>query len=244
MSTGPNLDTNADAAELARFAAIAHRWWDVNGPQAALHAINPVRLEYIAARVQLRGARLLDLGCGGGLLAEALAREGARVTGIDLAGELIDIARLHLMETRQSGASLDLDYRLQSAEALAQDEPGCFDAVVCMELLEHVPDPQSVLDACARLLKPGGLLLASTLNRTPAAFALAIVGAEYLTGLIEPGTHDWRKFIKPSEFAAGLRRAGLELEEISGLGFDPLRRRAWIGTNPEVNYLGVARKPA
>lgn len=235
---------NVDPAELARFSALAARWWDPQGPQAPLHTLNPARLGYIAARLPLRAARVLDVGCGGGLLSEAMAREGASVLGIDLAADLVDVARLHLLESRQAGERLLLDYRVQAVEALADAEPASFDAVTCMELLEHVPDPQSMLDACARLLKPGGRLFVSTLDRTPEAFALAIVGAEYLTGLIEKGTHDWRRFIRPSELAAGLRRAGLELEGLDGLQYDPLRRKAWVGGSTRVNYLCSARKPA
>jgi len=238
------IAANADPAELARFSALAARWWDPQGPQGPLHALNPARLAYVAGQCPLPGARILDVGCGGGLLSEAMAGEGAEVLGIDLAADLVDVARLHLLERRQAGEHLQLDYRVQAAEALADEAPGAFDLVTCMELLEHVPDPQSMLDACAVLLKPGGRLVVSTINRTPAAFALAIVGAEYLTGLIERGTHDWRRFIKPSELAAGLRRAGLELRQVDGLHYDPLRRRARVGRGTAVNYLCVAQKPA
>ena len=235
---------NVDPAEIARFSAIAARWWDPQGPQGPLHALNPARLGFIAGRHPLRGSDVLDVGCGGGLLAEAMAREGARVLGIDLAADLVDVARLHALERRQAGEVLSLDYRVQAVESLAEEAPGRFDVVTCMELLEHVPDPQSVLTACAALLKPGGVLFASTLNRTPAAFALAIVGAEYVTGLVERGTHDWRRFIRPSELAAGLRRAGLVLEESTGLHYDPIRRTAHVGPGTAVNYLVMARKPA
>lgn len=234
---------NADPAEIAKFSALAHRWWDPQGPQAPLHALNPARLAYVAAHQPLRGARVLDLGCGGGLLSEALARAGASVLGIDLSPELIDIARLHLLERRQAGESLAVEYRVADVEALAGAVPGSFDAITCMEMLEHVPDPRRVLAASARLLKPGGRLFLSTLNRTPAAFALAIVGAEYLAGLLPRGTHDYRQFIRPAELAAGLREAGLEPEEVSGLRYDPLRRSARVGGAPSVNYLCVARKP-
>src|SRR5688572_17415884 len=199
-------DDNFNQAELDKFGALAQRWWDPEGPQKALHALNPARLGYVADRTALQGARILDVGCGAGLLSEALARNGAEVTALDLAPELIKVAKLHRLE---SGVSVD--YRLQSAESLAQEMPGQFDAVTCMEMLEHVPDPAAVVRACAELLKPGGRLFVSTLNRTPAAFALAIVGAEYLTRLVPKGTHQYRDFIKPSELAGWLRDNGLQL---------------------------------
>lgn len=234
---------NFDQAELDKFGALANRWWDPDGPQKALHALNPPRLEYIRRRWPLRGARVLDVGCGGGLLSESLAREGAEVTAIDLAPELVRVARLHRLESLQSQPGLAIDYRLQSVEALAQERPGGYDAVACMELLEHVPDPLSVVQACARALKPGGRLFLSTLNRTPAAFALAIVGAEYLAGLLPKGTHHYAAFIRPSELAVWLRQAGLQVEDVSGLFYDPLRQRARLSGRTEVNYLACAAKP-
>jgi 2-polyprenyl-6-hydroxyphenyl methylase/3-demethylubiquinone-9 3-methyltransferase len=188
-------------------------------------------------RVELQGARILDVGCGGGLLSEALAREGAQVTALDLAPDLVEVAKLHLLES-----NLRVDYRLQSVESLAEAMPGAFAAITCMEMLEHVPDPGSVLAACASLLKPGGRLLLSTLNRTPAAFAVAIVGAEYVAGLLPRGTHSYGSFIKPSELGAWLREAGLQLEDVSGLAYDPVRRKAWIGKRTDVNYLACAVK--
>jgi len=197
-----------------------------------------VRLNYIAERVTLKGARALDVGCGGGILSEALARAGVEVTGIDLAPRVLDVARLHLHES-----ALTVDYREISVEALAQESPAAFDAIACMELLEHVPDPGSVIAACATLLKPGGRLFLSTLNRTPAAFALAIVGAEYALNLLPRGTHHYAQFIRPSELAAALRSASLELEDISGLAYNPLTRRARISQSTQVNYLACARKP-
>ena len=233
--SGPNVRQ----AELHKFGALANRWWDENGPQKALHALNPVRLQYVADRVPLAGAKVLDVGCGAGLLSEALAGEGARVTAIDLAPELIDVARLHQLE-----AGLEIDYRLQSVEDLAAELPGSFDAVTCMEMLEHVPDPGSVIEACARLLKPGGMLFLSTLNRTPAAFALAIVGAEYVARLLPKGTHQYRDFIKPSELGAWLRGAGLQLEDVSGLLYEPWKHAARLTSRTDVNYLACARKPA
>ena len=231
--------SNVRQAELHKFGALANRWWDPDGPQKALHALNPVRLEYVGDRTSLPGARVLDVGCGAGLLSEALAGEGARVTAIDLAPELIDVAKLHQLE-----AGLQIDYRLQSAEDLAAELPGTFDAVTCMEMLEHVPDPGSVIEACARLLKPGGMLFLSTLNRTPAAFALAIVGAEYVARLLPKGTHQYRDFIKPSELGAWLRAAGLQLEDVSGLLYEPWKHAARLTSRTDVNYLACARKPA
>ena len=233
--------SNVDPAEIAKFSALANRWWDPNGPQAPLHVLNPARLGYVSKRFALRGAQVLDVGCGGGLLSEALAREGAKVTAIDLSKELIDIARLHLLDVRQEEPKLSVDYRLSSIEALAQVEPASFDAITCMEMLEHVPDPQSVLHACARLLKPGGALFVSTLNRTPAAFALAIVGAEYIANLLPKGTHDYRQFIRPAELARGLREAGFSVDDVSGLQYDPIRRSAKVAAGTAVNYLCEAR---
>lgn len=229
---------NASQAELDKFNALASRWWDPQGPQKALHALNPVRLEYVAARTPLDGARVLDVGCGGGLLSEALALRGAQVTAIDLAPELLQVARLHGLE---SGVAVD--YRLASVEALAADAAGTFDAVTCMELLEHVPDPASVLAACAQLLRPGGRLFVSTLNRTPAAFALAIVGAEYVARVLPRGTHQYRDFIRPSELAAWLREAGLALEAVHGLAYEPWRNGARLARRTDVNYLASAVKP-
>ncbi|WP_146909877.1 bifunctional 2-polyprenyl-6-hydroxyphenol methylase/3-demethylubiquinol 3-O-methyltransferase UbiG [Arenimonas daejeonensis] len=228
---------NASQAELDKFGALANRWWDPLGPQRPLHELNPARLGYVRDRVALPGARVLDVGCGAGLLSEALAREGADVTALDLAPELIDVARLHLLES-----GLKVDYRLQSVETLAAESPASFDAITCMEMLEHVPDPGAIVKACATLLKPGGRLFLSTLNRTPAAFAVAIVGAEYVARLLPRGTHDYKQFIKPSELAAWLRAAGLQAEDVSGLAYDPIRRKAWVGGPTAINYLACAVK--
>ena len=241
--SGSSATANVNPAEVAKFSALANRWWDPDGPQAPLHVLNPARLGYVSARQPLRGARVLDVGCGGGLLSEAMAREGARVLGLDLSPELIDIAKLHRLESTQGGAILDLDYRVQAVESLADAEPGTFDAITCMEMLEHVPEPGSILEACARQLKPGGRLFVSTINRTPAAFALAIVGAEYVAGLLAKGTHDYRSFIKPSEITRVLRAVGLEVEDASGLHYDPLRKTAKVAPGTRVNYLLCARKP-
>ena len=230
--------SNVSQAELDKFNSLASRWWDPQGPQKALHALNPARLRYVADRVALRDATVLDVGCGGGLLSEALAAEGARVTAIDLAPDLLKVARLHGLES-----GVQVDYRQQSVESLAAERPGSFDAITCMELLEHVPDPVSVVAACASLLKPGGRLFLSTLNRTPAAFALAIVGAEYVARMLPRGTHRYRDFIRPSELAGWLRGQGLQLEDVSGLAYAPWRDAARLSRRTDVNYLACARKP-
>jgi len=229
---------NFRQSELDKFGALAHRWWDPDGPQKALHALNPPRLAYVADRVALNGARVLDVGCGGGLLSEAMAQAGAQVIAIDLAPDLVKIARLHGLES-----GVKVDYRVQSVEALAAEQPGAFDAVTCMEMLEHVPDPGAIVASCAALLKPGGRMFVSTLNRTPAAFALAIVGAEYIARLLPKGTHQYRDFIKPSELAAWLREAELELEDVSGLMYKPWRNAARLTARTDVNYLACAVKP-
>ena len=230
---------NFSQAELDKFGALANRWWDPDGPQTALHALNPARLDYVAKRAKLQGVTALDVGCGGGLLSEALAKAGAEVTAIDLAPELVKVARLHKLESK-----VTVDYRLQSAESLAAERPGAFDVVTCMEMLEHVPDPAAIIAACATLLKPGGRLFLSTLNRTPAAFALAVVGAEYVARLLPKGTHHYQDFIKPAELAAWLRAAGLQLEDVSGLMYEPWRNAARIIGRTDVNYLACAYKPA
>jgi len=234
-----NASANVDPAETAKFDKLARTWWDPDGESRPLHDLNPVRLNYVAQRVALRGARVLDVGCGGGILSEALAGAGAEVTGIDLAPRVLEVARLHLHESGRK-----VDYREVSIEALALEAAGAFDAITCMEMLEHVPDPGSVIGACATLLKPGGRLLLSTLNRTPFAFGAAILGAEYVLNLLPRGTHHYAQFIRPSELASALRAAGLELEDVSGLAYNPLSRRAWIAQSVQVNYLACARKPA
>ncbi len=230
---------NFSQGELDKFDELAQRWWDPAGPQKALHALNPARLGYVSERCTLRDAAVLDVGCGGGLLSEALAHVGARVTALDLAPNLLKVARLHGLES-----GIKVDYREMAVERLAEESPGSFDAITCMEMLEHVPEPASIIDACARLLKPGGRLFVSTLNRTPAAFALAIVGAEYIARVLPKGTHQYRDFIKPSELATWLRAAGLELEDVSGLMYEPWRNAARIVSRTDINYLACARKPS
>jgi 2-polyprenyl-6-hydroxyphenyl methylase/3-demethylubiquinone-9 3-methyltransferase len=234
----PAEGANASAAELAQFDRMAARWWDADGESRPLHDLNPVRLDYVRSRAQLAGAQALDVGCGGGLLSEPLARAGATVTAIDLAPSLIDVARLHLLE---SGVAVD--YRLTSVEELARDLPQRFDVVTCMEMLEHVPEPASVIESCARLLKPGGRLFLSTLNRTPRAFAAAIVGAEHVLRLLPRGTHHYAQFLKPSEIAGDLRASGLVLDDLRGIAWNPFTRRARLTSSVEINYIACARKP-
>jgi 2-polyprenyl-6-hydroxyphenyl methylase/3-demethylubiquinone-9 3-methyltransferase len=230
--------SNVDSQEVARFNEVAARWWDADGPFRPLHELNPERLAFIAARQPLKGARIADIGCGGGILSEAMARAGAEVTAIDLAPEALDVARLHAIES-----GLTVDYRLVSAEALADQMPGQFDAVTCLEMLEHVPDPLSVLRACAALLKPGGRLFLSTLNRTPKAFALGIVGAEYVLGLLPRGTHRYERFLKPSELRRALVDLGFDQLEYEGLSYDPFTRRARRNADLSINYLVAAVRP-
>lgn len=230
---------NVDPAEIAKFEAMAQRWWDPAGEFRPLHDLNPARLDYIESRARLADSRVADVGCGGGLLAEGMARRGARVTGIDLAPGPLGVARLHALE-----GGIEVDYRLQSVDDLAAEMPGAFDVVTCLEMLEHVPEPSRVVAALARLARPGGRVFCSTLNRGPKAFALAIVGAEYLLRLLPPGTHEYARFIRPSELARYGREAGLELEELAGLAYDPFTRSARITRDTSVNYLACFRCPA
>ena len=237
MSTS---DVNADPAELKKFESIASRWWDPTSEFRPLHEINPLRLDYVDRRAGLAGKRVLDVGCGGGLLSESMASRGARVTGIDLGAANIDVARLHLLES-----GLDVDYRCIAVEALAAEQPAAFDVVTCMELLEHVPDPASVIAACARLVTPGGLVFLSTLNRSPKSYLFAIVGAEYVLGMLPKGTHDFAKFIRPSELDRWLRAAGLALDHMTGLTYNPLTRTYALDPDDvAVNYMVCAHRPA
>lgn len=230
-------DLNADQRELEKFGEVAHRWWDPNSEFRPLHDINPLRLSWIDRHSALKGRRVLDVGCGGGLLAEGMARLGAETTGIDLSERPLAVARLHLLES-----GLKVDYRQVAVEALAAESPGSFDVVTCMEMLEHVPDPASVVSACAKLAKPGGTVFLSTINRTPKAYAFAVLGAEYLLRLLPRGTHDYARFLRPAELAAHCRAAGLEVEEIAGMDYDPFRRQACLGKDTAINYLLRARR--
>ena len=234
-----NATVNADPAELAKFSDLAHRWWDKDGEFRPLHDINPSRLAWINGLSPLAGASVLDVGCGGGILADAMARAGAVVTGIDLAAKALRVAQLHALEAQTTG----VHYREISAEGLAAEQAGSFDTVTCMEMLEHVPDPASVVRACASLVKPGGWVYFSTLNRSPKSFLLAIVGAEYLLNLLPRGTHDYAKLIRPSELAAYCRAAGLELQHTRGMAYNPLTRRTQLNDDTSVNYLFATRKP-
>ena len=229
---------NVDPAELAKFSALAHRWWDPTSEFRPLHEINPLRLGHIERLVGgLAGKRAIDVGCGGGILAEAMAAKGAQVTGIDLAEKPIKVAMLHAMET-----SSVVDYRVVSAEAMADEAPGAFDVVTCMEMLEHVPDPASTVAACARLAKPGGWVFFSTINRNPKSFLLAIVGAEYVLRLLPRGTHEYARFIRPSELVSHCRTAGLAVADLTGMTYNPLTRVYALGRDVDVNYLVGCRK--
>jgi 2-polyprenyl-6-hydroxyphenyl methylase/3-demethylubiquinone-9 3-methyltransferase len=229
--------SNADPRELAKFGELAHNWWDPGSEFRALHAINPLRLDWIAQGIDLAGKTALDVGCGGGLVAEGLAARGALVTGIDLSKKPLEVARLHLLES-----GLAVDYRQVSAEALARELPGHFDVVTCLEMLEHVPDPQSILNACCQLLKPGGKAFFSTLTRSPASFLLAIVGAEYVLKLLPRGTHDYARFLRPSELARYCRAAGLEPEPPIGLRYNPFTHHCALDREIRVNYLMAATR--
>jgi 2-polyprenyl-6-hydroxyphenyl methylase/3-demethylubiquinone-9 3-methyltransferase len=230
---------NADAQELAKFSELAHRWWDPDSEFRPLHRINPLRLEWIDGLASLRGKAVLDVGCGGGILAESMAPLARTVTGIDLASRPLGVARLHALETGVA----NLNYREIAAEALAAEQPSAFDVVTCMEMLEHVPDPASVVRACATLVKPGGWVFFSTLNRNPKAFALAIVAAEYLLRLLPRGTHEFARFIRPSELARWCREAGLVVETSRGIEYNPFTQRYGLSADTSVNYLLACRRP-
>lgn len=237
-STAHRYQGNVDAAEVAKFEALASRWWDPQSEFKPLHDINPLRLDFIDARSGLAGKCVLDVGCGGGILSESMAHRGAKVTGIDLGEAPLGVARLHAEES-----GVEIDYRNISVEALADEQPGQFDIITCMEMLEHVPDPASVIRACSQLVRPGGYVFFSTLNRTPKSYAFAILGAEYVLRLLPRGTHDYAKFIRPSEMAAWSRTSGLEVREQTGLTYNPLTRRYRLVVNDvSVNYMMYCRK--
>ena len=229
---------NVDTAELAKFSDLAHHWWDKTSEFAPLHAINPLRLDWINGLASLKGKRVLDIGCGGGILADAMARKGAEVLGIDLATKSLKVAQLHALEAQTPNAS----YREISAEDLATEQPASFDIVTCMEMLEHVPDPKSIVEACSVLVKPGGWVFFSTINRNGRAFLQAIVGAEYVLGMLPRGTHEYAKFITPSELASYGRLAGLDIQATRGLEFNPLSKRYKLGHDTRVNYMLATQK--
>lgn len=230
--------TNADPNELAKFSELAHRWWDPTGEFRPLHQINPLRLAWIEGKARLAGKRILDVGCGGGILAEAMARAGATVKGIDLAEKPLAVARLHGLES-----GVPVDYEAISAEDLARREPGAYDVVTCLEVLEHVPDPARTVRACAALARPGGQLFFATINRNPKSYLLAIIGAEYVLGLLPRGTHDYAKFIKPSELSRWCRDAGLDVGHLVGMTYNPLTQVYALGRDADVNYLVHATRP-
>jgi len=229
--------SNADPIELEKFSQLAHKWWDPNSEFKPLHQINPLRLGYIDRAVSLAGKTVLDVGCGGGILSEALADAGATVTGIDLADKSLSVAKLHLLES-----SKQVEYRKVAAESLAEERPAHYDVVTCMEMLEHVPDPAAIVAACAKLVKPGGHVFFSTLNRNPKSYLFAIIGAEYVLNLLPRGTHDYAKFIKPYELAQWCRNAGLGVSEVTGMSYNPLDKSYSLGRDTSVNYLLASQR--
>ena len=233
-----NPSSNVDPAELAKFSELAHRWWDPDSEFRPLHQINPLRLDWIQGLAPLEGRKVVDVGCGGGILADAMARKGAQVLGIDLAGKSLKVAQLHALEAGTQG----VQYREISAEDLAREQAGQFDVVTCMEMLEHVPDPASVVQACGQLVRPGGWVFFSTLNRNPKSFLFAVVGAEYILNLLPRGTHEYNRMIKPSELALWARQAQLEIQGFKGMEYNPLTRRYKLSQDTSVNYLVACRK--
>ncbi len=229
--------TNADPVELEKFSQLAHKWWDPNSEFKPLHDINPLRLDYVAGIVPLVGKTVLDVGCGGGILSEALAGAGATVTGIDLADKSLQVAKLHLLESGKQ-----VEYRKVVVETLAAERPAYYDVVTCMEMLEHVPDPAAVVHACAALVKPGGHVFFSTLNRNPKSYLFAIIGAEYVLNMLPRGTHDYAKFIKPSELAQWCRDAGLGVNDVSGMSYNPLDKTYALGRDTDINYLMACQR--
>jgi len=229
--------TNADPIELEKFSQLAHKWWDPHGEFKPLHDINPLRLDYIDLHASLAGKLVLDVGCGGGILSESMAQLGAAVTGIDLSDKALQVAKLHLLESGKQ-----VDYRKIAAETLATEQPAHFDVVTCLEMLEHVPDPSSVISVCAKLVKPGGWIFFSTLNRNPKSYLLAVIGAEYILNMLPRGTHDYAKFIKPSELAQYVRNAGMNMDNIIGMSYNPLTKVYSLGKDTDVNYMIACRK--
>ncbi len=224
--------TNVDAVELNKFSELAHKWWDKNSEFKPLHDINPLRLNYIDSAVSLKAKTVLDVGCGGGILSEAMAEKGAKVTGIDLGEKALKVAQLHSLES-----SVEVDYRLISVEALAEDQPESYDVITCLEMLEHVPNPSSIVKACAKLVKPGGHVFFSTINRNPKAYLFAVIGAEYLLNILPRGTHDYQKFIKPSELARWMRDYGLQLQHQIGMTYNPITKHYRLENDTTVNYI-------
>lgn len=237
MDQGYMTDHNYDEQELAKFAAHAAHWWDVNGALHTLHQINPLRLAYIESIVPIAGKKIIDIGCGGGILTESMALKGAEVTGIDMNKSVIDVAKLHLHESKAN-----VDYHCISAETMAAERPLSYDIVTCLEMLEHVPDPAAIVEACAKLLKPGGHVFFSTLNRNPASYLFAILGAEYILKILPKNTHDYAKFIRPAELGNWVRQAGLTPQGTKGITYHPLSKRFSLTNNISVNYLFHARK--
>jgi 2-polyprenyl-6-hydroxyphenyl methylase/3-demethylubiquinone-9 3-methyltransferase len=231
---------NADPSELAKFGELAHRWWDTESEFRPLHQINPLRLDWIDRQARLGGKRVVDIGCGGGILSDSMARRGANVLGIDLATKALKVAQLHALEAQTP----NVEYREVSAEALAVESPGSFDVVTCMEMLEHVPEPSSVVKACADLVKPGGWVFFSTINRNAKSFLFAIVGAEHVLKMLPKGTHEYARFIRPSQLAQWCRDAGLQLQATRGMEYNPLTQRYWLSGDTSVNYLFACRKSA